>query len=297
MTIRLSNGYPLDNVVANGALGFDGKGYPWENILEWLRLIEIDRRLLAITIRTLTMEKRQGNLRWYNPLVVIPLPGGVINSVGLRNPGLKGWWKEYAPNIDWENLNLINSIYSDNTDELVEMIKIMDKLPFKAHEINFSCPNVKMTNPENTHFVIESCRRLKEVSSLPIIAKLSIKHDYLRIVEKIKDYVEAISINSVPEDMFKNSFIIRHFKRLGKGNGGVSGEPAQRFTWEMAQKISDQGLVPVIWPSAWTYDDYSYLKDKVRADAISVGGRYLLNPGAQTRWIKKWEKENNSKNR
>jgi len=90
--ITLSNGHKFEYMVASGALGFDGKGYPHEWPLRWMGLI--NPSLFTVVAKTVTYKPRKGNLRWYCPWKCIRLmPGGVVNAVGLTNKGI-GWWCE-----------------------------------------------------------------------------------------------------------------------------------------------------------------------------------------------------------
>lgn len=86
--IKLSNGRKLEFLVSSGALGYDGKGWPWEWPLRWAGLLRPEE-FTAVT-KTLTLEPRKGNLRWYKPWDVLrPLGNGNwVNAIGLTNPGL-----------------------------------------------------------------------------------------------------------------------------------------------------------------------------------------------------------------
>src|SRR5580658_6822350 len=96
--IPLSNGHRLDYLAASGALAYDGQGWPWEWPLRWAGLI--DPRLFTVVTKTLTFQRRRGNLRWHKPWECVALiPGGAVNKVGLTNPGFRWWCSHVGPRV------------------------------------------------------------------------------------------------------------------------------------------------------------------------------------------------------
>ncbi len=137
--IKLSNGKVLDFLAASGALAYDGRGWLWEYPFRWLGLIE--PRLFTIVVKSLTRKPRKGNLRWYKPWSCIRLiSGGVINAVGLTNPGIEWWISSCYPKIQEISLDVIVSIYPETVEECLEMISMLNSLDIVAVEINASCP-------------------------------------------------------------------------------------------------------------------------------------------------------------
>ena len=137
--INLSNGHCIENAVASGALGFDYRGWPWERPLVALGLIKPE--LFTVFIKTLTLNPRKGNLRWWKPWECVALiPGGSVNKVGLTNPGIEWWCRRVAPSINFQKYSIAGSIHGDDK-ELVEMATILNPFPLVAIEVNRSCPN------------------------------------------------------------------------------------------------------------------------------------------------------------
>lgn len=97
--IRFSNGHAFEYMTASGALGFDGKGWPWEQPFRWTGLLKPS--LFTSVIKTLTPGPIRGNLQWHNPTRCLrPIPHGVVNAVGLGNPGIDWWCKKIGPSVD-----------------------------------------------------------------------------------------------------------------------------------------------------------------------------------------------------
>jgi len=172
--ITLSNGHCFEYMTASGALGFDGKGWPWEQPLRWLGLLDVS--LFTSVIKTLTLWPRKGNLRWYNPLGCIrPMRNGTLNAVSLTNKGLHWWTEEIGPKVDSSKIPLVGSIFGE-PDELIIMARDLNEFDLVGLEINASCPNANDDILTNTEKVIKSCKRVKRFSRFPLMLKLSVVH-------------------------------------------------------------------------------------------------------------------------
>jgi dihydroorotate dehydrogenase (NAD+) catalytic subunit len=279
--IRFSNGCAFEYMTASGALSFDGKGWSWEQPWCWIGLL--DPTLFTSVTKTLTLRPTEGNLRWYNPFRCLRLVcGGVVNAVGLSNPGIDWWCKEVGSSIDSTKISLVASIFGE-PEELAEMARILNGFDLVGLEINASCPNTKTCILHDTAKVIASCKAIKSNSSLPLILKLSVTHDIPQIVREVGNFVEAFSINSVPWAIaFPNCRSpLEHL-----GGGGVSGKAAQPFTWDLVKEITGLTTIPVIGPSVWDFDDL----EKVRglgAKAVSFGSIFMCHPWRPTLYVRK----------
>ena len=298
--ITLSNGHQLEYVVASGALGFDGKGWLWEKPLVNANLIDLS--LFTITMRTVTAQPRPypvSNLSWSRPWTWFPyspvscvrfLPdGGALNKIGLYNLGIDWWCNEVAPTIDFRKINLVSSM-SGTKEELVASTMKLNRFGFRAHELNYSCPNAG-TGPANTKGTIESVEAVYHVSRLPLILKLSVSQDYIAIAAGVKNFVQAISLNSVPFKMVypeKTKSPVTKLK--GPGDGGVSGRPAQKLNWEAVSRLASiPNSIPVIGPSIMESEDV--LKLSIRgARAFSFGAIHLRTPGKPTAIVRELNK-------
>ncbi len=282
-------------VVASGALAFDGKGWPWERPLVWAGLIRPE--LFAVTIKSLTRHPRTGNLRWWKPWTWLPFSpwscvrfvlGGVVNKVGLTNPGIDWWCREIGPRLDYQGRLIIGSIFGD-ASELVEMAEMLNRFDLVAIEINVSCPNTGHAM-DQVQMVIDSVKAVKRVSRHPIIVKVSVDQDYLAIVRELVGIAEAVSLNSVPwATAFPNGEktpLAQLEKRVQGGGGGVSGKPAQQHNWAAVKALAKQGLIPVIGPSVMEFEDIKQLC-ALGAPAISFGAIHLRTPWRPTTFVKR----------
>jgi len=303
--ITLSNGHVIKYLAASGALAFDGLGWLWEWPLRWLGLL--DPALFTVVVKTLTRHPRKGNLRWWWPFgcirfvhprldglprwlwwlqwinSLIPFGAlGVINAVGLTNPGIEHWCKVIWPKIRKSGIKtkLIVSIFG-KPDELIEMIEMINALDDPDHlivgiQINGACPNSGDDLLKNADEVIESCRRVKELSRFPLSLSVSVVQFTRRIVAETREYIEFYTINSVPRFYFKGcDEKMNHLARLG--GGGISGKIVQGATWLLAQTLESFD-VQVAWPSIWEMDDLAKIRKLGFVDAVSFGSIFLCHP-------------------
>ena len=285
--ITLSNQHRFEFMAASGALAFDGRGWPWEWPLRWIGLIKPET--FTIVTKSLTLKPRRGNLRWYKPWGSVRLlRGGVVNAVGLTNPGIEWWLKKIYPRVEKSSWSFVCSIVGENIQEYVEMaLMLKDCSALKAIEINASCPNSPSDLQGNTQAVIDVARALKPIVKVPLIIKLSYTNDYLTIANALEKTVEAISINSVP---WKNIFPNKKSPLAKLGGGGVSGRRVQDYTWKMLADLATHTTLPIIGASVWKYKDIEALFN-LGARAIAFGSIFLRYPWRPTLYVKRWKKK------
>ncbi len=285
--IRFSNGHSFEFMAASGALAFDGRGWPWEWPLRWTGLL--DPRLFTIVTKTLTQHPRRGHLRWSHPWSVVKRisRGGIVNAIGLTNPGIEWWVQKVAPALS-SGYKIIVSIEADDEKELREMIPMLEKAPILGIELNLSCPNVPLKDPRTTEKILNLCRTASEISAHPLIAKLSYTHDYNTLAKELeKTKVQAIAINSIPWGVIfpgKPSPLDR------LGGGGVSGKIIQPYSWKMVREIATSSKIPVIGPSVWEYEDIQKIFDG-GAQAVGFGSVFVLHPWRPTLFARRWTQE------
>ncbi len=158
-SIKLQN--PV--ILASGTCGFG------EEIAEFIDLNKVG----ALITKTITLKPREGN----PPPRIAEVEGGIINSIGLENPGIEVFIKEKLPFLRKLKIPFFVSISGETEDEFVELARILDKEKgISAIELNLSCPNLKQgknlfgQDPKTTYQII---KKVKETTSIPIIAKLT----------------------------------------------------------------------------------------------------------------------------
>ncbi|NLC37839.1 MAG: dihydroorotate dehydrogenase, partial [Clostridia bacterium] len=157
--IRLKN--PV--LTASGTFGY---GLEYENYCSL-------EALGGIVVKGTTLEPRLGN----PPPRIIETPAGMLNAVGLQNPGVGYLIEEIMPRLRERNVTVIVNIAGNTVEDYAALAFRLDQVPGVAGlEVNISCPNVKKgglafgADPEQAALVIAAVR---EKTSLPVIAKLS----------------------------------------------------------------------------------------------------------------------------
>lgn len=284
--IELSNGYKFEFVAASGALAYDGRGWPWEIFLSWAKIINTKNML--VVSKTVTLEPRKGNFCWYKPFNTVRLiPGGIVNAIGLTNPGFDWWCENIGKKAKSSHTSLAASIAGE-PEEIAEMAKRLSFFNLVAVEINASCPNANQDLTANDEQTVLSCVKAKENTCLPIILKLSVIQKIEDILPYLDGVIDAVSINSIP---WRYIFPYEKIIPLAKfGGGGVSGVVTQTYSWEMISRIRKISDIPIIASAIWNYQDLEYT-EFFGANAFAFGSIFLLRPWRPKMIMKKYFKE------
>lgn len=306
------NGYEIEFMLASGSQGFDGQGYWWkfwEKILAGLGLIDLN--LFAIVLKSIGVKPHRGNRPLYrvvkfiseNGQVVSPLRAliqpesiaGVVNAIGLDNPGFDYWLNKIYPKILKSNLKVVFSAVMTGQEKETEFLGMISRLNelenIVAVEFNPSCLNIDSDLLDNFHKVMALTSSISQISKHPLILKLGYSQDYCNIAKRTEKFIKAISINSVPWLMVfpaKISPLARY------GGGGVSGKRVQRYTWQMVKDLRAATSCPVIAPSVWNYEDIERVY-KLGVSAISFGSVSLPYTWRPTQFVRQWMKKKGGK--
>ena len=176
----------------------------------------------GICLKGTTLEPRLGNA----PHRVYETPGGMLNAIGLQNPGARAVVDDILPGLDLDETRFIANISGSTLEEYVEVARIFDDSPVAAVEINISCPNVKAggaafgNHPEMSAQVVEAVRA---VTDKPLITKLSpnqtdVAENARRCIEAGTDALSVINtLMGMAVDLEERTPV------LGNRQGGLSG--------------------------------------------------------------------------
>ncbi len=202
----------------------------------------------AICLKGTTLEPRLGN----PPHRVMETPMGMLNAIGLQNPGSAVVVDDYLPNLDFEETRFIANLSGSTVEEYEAVTRLFDDSPIDAMEINISCPNVKEggvafgNDPDMSARVVEACRR---ATDKPLITKLSpnqtdIAENARRCIEAGTDGLAVINtLMGMAIDIEKRQPVI------GNNQGGLSGPAIKPIALLMVHKvyqISKNHNVPII---------------------------------------------------
>jgi dihydroorotate dehydrogenase (NAD+) catalytic subunit len=233
LTVDLGRGLRLANplLVASGTFGYG---------VEYGEVVDVER-LGAICCKGTTLRPRVGN----PPPRVTETPAGMLNSIGLQNPGVDAVLERYAPRWATWPVPVIVNVAGESVEDYVEVARRLDGQPGVAGiELNISCPNVGKgglqfaLDPEGAGAVTAAVRA---ATDLPLMVKLSPAAPDVRAIARAIASAGADSISAV--NTLSGMALDRHHRRplLGNTYGGLSGPAlkpvALRVVYEVAQAV------------------------------------------------------------
>ncbi len=243
-------------------LSFDFKGVRFENPLigssgtfgfgvEYESVFDVNR-LGGISSKGLTLEPRQGN----TGVRIWEVPSGVMNSIGLNNPGIPHFIEKELPEMLKLKPVAIANLSGSTTESYVEGAKLLDKTDVPVIELNISCPNVA-AGGASFGMTCESAgaitKAIREVTSKPLMVKLTPQAPALNEVALacIEAGADGISLSNsfqgVAIDIEKG---VPVFDKIKAGFGGPAVRPiAVRLVYELCSEIKKLPInkqVPVI---------------------------------------------------
>ena len=222
-------------ITASGTFGF-GQEYD--------RLYDISK-LGGISCKGTTLHERTGNP---SPRIA-ETPSGILNSVGLQNPGVDAFIRDDLPFLKQKDLTIIANIAGSQPEDYVETVRKLQDTDVDMIELNISCPNVKeggISFGTSTKSVESITKAVKAVAKQPLIVKLT---PNVTDITEIAAAAEAGGADAVSliNTLTGMKIDIRTRRPLLKNNtGGMSGAAvfpvALRMVWQVANRVS----VPVI---------------------------------------------------
>ncbi len=239
-----------------------------------------NRDVGAVCLKGTTLQPRLGNA----PHRLAETPSGMLNAIGLQNPGARAVVEEILPGLDFSETRFIANVSGSTLEEYAEVTRIFDDSPIDAIEINISCPNVKEggvafgNDPEMSAAVVAACRAM---TSKPLITKLS--PNQTDIVDNAQRCIDAGTdalavINTV---MGMAIDIASRTPILGNVQGGLSGpaiKPIALFKVLEVSALAQRHNIPIIGQGGITnaHDAIEFLL--AGASAVGIGTGLFYEP-------------------
>jgi dihydroorotate dehydrogenase (NAD+) catalytic subunit len=276
MSVNLA-GVELKNpvVVASGTFGF-GR--------EFDQFYDISA-LGGICCKGLTLRPREGN----PPPRIAETPAGILNSVGLQNPGVEGFIEHELPWLREKDLKIIANISGNTPEEYGQMCALLSQAGVDLIEVNVSCPNVKCgglqygTVPAMTAEVTEMAK--KHAGNVPVMVKLSPNVTDIALMAKAVEEAggDAVSLINTLRGMRIDTKTRRPV--LHMNTGGLSGPAvlpvAVRMVWEVAQAVN----IPILGMGGVTKAEDAAQLMLAGATAVAVGTACFADPFAPVKVI------------
>lgn len=280
LSVRIGNLLLKNPVgVASGTFGYG---------LEYENLVSIDE-LGALYTKAVTLEPRAGN----PPPRLVETPQGLINSIGLANPGVKVFIAEKLPSLRARNCAIIVNVAGSMEDDYCAVIEAIEKAAppadegqktgVDAYEINISCPNVKHggmafgTNPQQVQSLTG---KLRVLTRRPLIIKLSPNVTDIAAIALAAEAggADAVSCINTLVGMAINTETCK--PSIAMGTGGLSGPAIRPVGVAAVWKVAKAVTIPVIGLGgiASASDALEYLL--AGASAVQVGTALFSDPQA-----------------
>lgn len=233
----------------------------------------------AVTTKGVSLNGWEGNA---SPRIA-EVPSGMLNSIGLQNPGIAHLKSEELPWLREQGATTIVNVSGHSFDEYVQVIEALEDAPVDAYEVNISCPNVDAggmtlgTHVPSVEKVVSLCR---EATSRPLIVKLTPNVTDITEIARAAEASGADAISLINTLLGMAIDVKRRRPVLARVVGGFSGPAvkpvALRMVWQCSKAVS----VPILGMGgvATGIDAVEFML--AGATAVAVGTANFMNPQA-----------------
>jgi dihydroorotate dehydrogenase (NAD+) catalytic subunit len=239
-----------------------------------------NRDVGAVCLKGTTLEPRLGN----QPHRIAETPMGMLNAIGLQNPGTRHVVDNILPSLDFEETRFIANVSGSTVEEYEQVTRLFDDSPIDAIEINISCPNVKEggvafgNDPDMSARVVEVCR---SATSKPLITKLS--PNQTDIAENARRCIEAGSDGFAVINTLMGMAIDIESRTpiLGNIQGGLSGpaiKPIALLKVHQVYQVCKPHGIPIIGQGGIATAEDAIEFMLAGASAVGVGTALFYDP-------------------
>ena len=233
----------------------------------------------AVTSKGVSLNGWEGNA---SPRIA-EVPSGMLNSIGLQNPGVAHLKNEELPWLREQGATTIVNVSGHSFDEYVQVIEALEDAPVDAYEVNISCPNVDAggmtlgTHVPSVEKVVSLCR---EATSRPLIVKLTPNVTDITEIARAAEASGADAISLINTLLGMAIDVKRRRPVLARVVGGFSGPAvkpvALRMVWQCSKAVS----VPILGMGGVTTGTDAVEFMLAGATAVAVGTANFMNPQA-----------------
>lgn len=256
-------------IAASGTYGF-GREYA-----DYVDLNKIG----GISVKGLTLLPRLGNA---TPRIA-ETPSGILNSVGLQNPGVESFIKDEIPYLKQFNTKIIANVAGNTLNDYVLMTEKLSDSGTDMLEINVSCPNVKhgcVAFGTTTAGVSEVTRAVKRATNLPIMIKLTPNVSDIASIAMAAEAegADAVSLINTITGMVIDVKTRRPI--LANNTGGLSGPAVMPIAVRMVHEVYNAVNIPIVGMGGICSGEDAIQFILAGASAVMVGTWNFNNPSA-----------------
>jgi len=246
---------------------------------EYSHLIGLNK-LGAITTKGVSHKPWPGN----PPPRTAETYGGMLNAVGLQNPGAKAFIQEDLPFLSQYNTKVIVNLCGKTEEEYINVVRDFEGITgVDLFELNISCPNIEAggmamgTDPKMTEHIT---RQVKKHTNIPVIVKLSPNVTDIATIAKAAEAGGADGISLINTILGMKIDIHRRQPLLGNKLGGLSGPAIKPIALRMVYQVAKAVNLPIIGMGGISTGEDAIEFIIAGATAVAVGMANFSNPQA-----------------
>ena len=259
------------------ASGVFGYGHEYEELYPL-------SKLGGIATKGTTLNRRTGNLA---PRIA-ETPSGMLNSVGLQNPGIDHFIEKELPYLLTKDVTILANIAGSTVEECIQVAEKLENTDVHMIELNISCPNVKQGGAAfgtSCEMAAEVTRQVRKVTSKPLIVKLSPNVTSITDIAKAVEDAGADAVSLINTLLGMRIDINTGRPILRNNVGGMSGPAvfpiAVRMVWQVANAVK----IPVIGMGGVSSGADAIELMMAGASAVQVGAAIFTDPFAPVKII------------
>ncbi|MBF0485980.1 MAG: dihydroorotate dehydrogenase [Candidatus Omnitrophica bacterium] len=261
--------FPNPVTVASGTFGHSEELYSLKEV----------RCLGAIVPKTVTLKAQEGN----PPRRICETPAGMINAIGIENPGIDVFIAKKLPGLKKTGVPVIVSISAHSENDFALMAQKLNAAgKIAAIELNLSCPNLKkkVLVAQDAAATASVVRRIKRISKYPVIAKLSPNVTDIAAIALAAEASGADAVSMVNTFAAMSIDVKRRCSRIGNFTGGLSGPAIRPIAVRMVCETAAKIKIPIIGMGGITNANDALEFLIAGASMVAVGTYNFINPKA-----------------
>jgi len=231
----------------------------------------------GISVKGLTLKPRKGN----SPPRIAETPAGILNSVGLQNPGVEAFIRDEIPFLRRFDTCIIANIAGNTIDDYCRMAEILSEADIDAIELNVSCPNVKegcLMFGSTAEGISNVTAAVRKVCKKPLIVKLSPNVTDITKMAKAAEDSGADCVSLINTILGMAIDINSRRPILGNIMGGLSGPAVKPVAVRMVYQVSKAVKIPVIGMGGISNAEDAVEFLLAGASAVMIGTAGFVNP-------------------
>lgn len=248
--------------------------------MEYSQFVDLNRLGAVVT-------KGVANVPWTgNPTPrVAEVYGGMLNAIGLQNPGIDVFIERDIPFLKKFDTKIIVNVCGKSVQDYLDVVEKLGDQPVDMLEINVSCPNVKegaIAFGQNPEALSNITKEIKKIAKQPVIMKLSPNVTDIALMAKVTEEAGADAVSLINTltgmkiDIHRKKFV------LANKTGGMSGPAIKPVAVRMVYQVAQAVKIPIIGMGGIANAEDAIEFMLAGATAVSVGMMNFVNPYATT---------------